>query len=389
MQPRPRKILSILPLALLFSTAGFAQLTAINGDVKGVDGKPVIGALVKIERTDQKGSYKVKTDKKGHYYYGGLGLGIWNVTIEVDGKDVDMMKGVNTQHGDAEVSFDLKKTADRNAAAAASASAGAPAPPAAEPERGMTAAQKAEFEKKKKEAEAAMAKQKDLNDAFSAGRAAEDAKSWDMAIEQFKKASEIDPKQHVVLSHLADCYIKRGDTKSGDDRQADYTAAVDNYKKALELSPEDPVYHNNYALALVKDKKVDEAQGELTKAAQLDPTSAGKYYYNLGAVLANVGQADPAGDAFKKSIAADPNYAEAYYQLGIVLVGKATTAPDGKIVPPAGTAEAFQKYLELAPTGPNADAAKGMLASMGASIDLSYQKPGSKSAPPANANKKK
>src|SRR5580692_8728375 len=134
MQPRPRKILSILPLALLFSTAGFAQLTAINGDVKGVDGKPVIGALVKIERTDQKGSYKVKTDKKGHYYYGGLGLGIWNVTIEVDGKDVDMMKGVNTQHGDAEVSFDLKKTADRNAAAAASASAGAPAPPAAEPE---------------------------------------------------------------------------------------------------------------------------------------------------------------------------------------------------------------------------------------------------------------
>jgi tetratricopeptide (TPR) repeat protein len=387
MQPRPRKVLSVLPLALLFSTAGFAQLTAINGDIKGVDGKPVIGAMVKIDRIDQKGSYKVKSDKKGHYYYGGLGLGVWTVTIEVDGKDVDQIKGVNTQHGDAVVDFDLKKTAERAAAAAASAGAGAPPPPAAEQERGMTAAQKAEFEKKKKDAEAAMAKQKDLNDAFTAGREAEDAKNWDTAIEQYKKAAGIDPKQHVVLSHMADCYIKLGDSKSGDERTAAYAAAVDNYKKALELSPDDPVYHNNYALALVKDKKVDDAQAELTKAAQLDPTSAGKYYYNLGAVLANVGQADQAGDAFKKSIAADPNYAEAYYQLGIVLVGKATTAPDGKIVPPAGTAEAFQKYLELAPTGPNADAAKGMLASMGASIDLSYQKPGSKAAP-SNTKKK-
>lgn len=282
MQLRPRKVLSILPLALLFSTAGFAQLTAINGDVKGVDGKPVVGAMVKIDRTDQKGSYKVKTDKKGHYYYGGLGLGVWTVTIEVDGKDVDQMKAVNTQHGDAEVNFDLKKTAERAAAAAASAGAGAPPPPAAEQERGMTAAQKADFEKKKKDAEAAMAKQKDLNDAFAAGREAEDAKNWDTAIEQYKKAAVIDPKQHVVLSHMADCYIKLGDSKSGDDRSAAYAAAVDNYKKALELSPDDPVYHNNYALALVKDKKVDEAQTELTKAAQLDPTSAGKYYYNLG-----------------------------------------------------------------------------------------------------------
>ena len=48
------------------------------------------------------------------------------MTIEVDGKDVDQIKGVNTQHGDAVVDFDLKKTAERAAAAAASAGAGAP-----------------------------------------------------------------------------------------------------------------------------------------------------------------------------------------------------------------------------------------------------------------------
>ncbi len=383
MQTRPRTFLNILPLALLFSAAGWGQITAINGDVKGVDGKPVVGAQIKIERKDQKGSYKVKTDKKGHYYYGGLGLGVYDVTVEVDGKDVDALKGVTTQRGDAVADFDLKKAADRTAAAAA----GIPAP-TVEQERGMTPAQKAELEKKKKDAEASMAKQKELNDAFNAGRDAETAKNWDVAIEQYKKAALLDPAQHVVLSHMADTYIGRGDSRtSNEEKQADYALAVEAYKKALDMSPEDPVYHNNYALALVKAKRIEDAQAELTKAAQLDPISAGKYYYNLGAVLANIGQSDAAGDAFKKSIAADANYAEAYYQLGIVLVGKATTSPDGKIVPPAGTTEAFQKYLELAPTGPNAEAAKGMLASMGSSVDLSYQKPGTKQAP-ANTKKK-
>ena len=189
------------------------------------------------------------------------------------------------------------------------------------------------------------------------------------------------------MSHMADCYIGRGDSKTAaDERQADYALAVEAYKKAIDLNPDDPVYHNNYALALVKTKKIDDAQAELNKAAQLDPSSAGKYYYNLGAVLANVGQADAAGDAFKKSIAADANYAEAYYQLGIVLVGKATTSPDGKIIPPPGTLDAFQKYLQLAPNGPNAEAAKAMITSMGASLDLSYQKPGAKA--PANTKKK-
>jgi nucleoid-associated protein YgaU len=63
-----------------------------------------------------------------------------------------------------------------------------------------------------------------------------------------------------------------------------------------------------------------------------------------------------------------------------VLVGKATTTPDGKIVPPAGTEEAFQKYLALQPNGPNADGAKAMLASMGSSIQTNFDKPGSKNA---------
>jgi hypothetical protein len=37
--------------------------------------------------------------------------------------------------------------------------------------------------------------------------------------------------------------------------------------------------------------------------------------------------------------------------------------------------EAFQKYLEVAPTGTHADEAKSMLQSLGGSIETSYKNP--------------
>ena len=100
--------------------------------------------------------------------------------------------------------------------------------------------------------------------------------------------------------------------------------AAEAYQKALAIKPDDAAYHNNYALVLAQEKKYDDAQAELTKAAQADPTNAGKYYFNLGAVYVNTGNADAAAAAFKKAIEVDPNYAEAYYQYGLSLMGKAT-----------------------------------------------------------------
>ena len=69
--------------------------------------------------------------------------------------------------------------------------------------------------------------------------------------------------------------------------------------------------------------------------------------------------------AFRASTVADPTYAESFYQLGVSLVGKAATDKDGKVTPVPGTVDALQKYLELQPTGPNADGAKGLLAYVG------------------------
>jgi tetratricopeptide (TPR) repeat protein len=244
----------------------------------------------------------------------------------------------------------------------------------------MTPEQRAEMEKQLKERSAAMAKNKALNDAFNQGMENLKAKQWDASIEGFTKAAEMDAKQHVIWGNLAEAYMGASATKTGADQEALFAKAMNAYGKALELKPDDAAYHNNFALALAKQKKFAEAQGELEKAAQINPAGAGQYYYNLGAVLVNIGQLEPAGAAFKKAIDADPKYANAQYQYGIYLISKATTTPDGKIVPPPGTKEAFDTYLQLDPNGPFADAAKGMLASMDSTVQTQYKNP---NPPPA------
>ena len=120
---------------------------------------------------------------------------------------------------------------------------------------------------------------------------------------------------------------------------------------------------------------------ELTKAAQLDPTNAGKYYYNLGAVLVNTGQTDAATGAFKKAIDTDPNYADAQFQYATALSAKLTTGADGKVIAPPGMKEGLEKYLELQPTGQFAEAAKGMLQMIGATIQTDYSNPNAKKGP--------
>lgn len=354
-----RKVWLALPVSLLFSALCFAQTAAIQGDVKGEDGKPLVGAVIRIERTDIKQTLTTKTDKKGHYFYGGLQYGgTFNVSVEVGGKTVDAATGVKPA-GTTDVNFDLHAQAAKAAAAPE------------EVEKGMTPAQKAEYEKNKKAQEAAIAKNKELNDAFNAGMDAEMAKKYDVAIEQFEKGTMLAPTQHVIWSHLADNYGNRAGTNEPEDmKKADLDKAIADYQKAIELEPREATYHNNYALILVRAKKLDEAKDELNKAATLDPSSAGKYYYNLGAVMANTNQTDAAGEAFKKS--ADAGYAEAYYQYGLVLMAKATTTADGKIVPAPGTVEALQKYIATAPNGPNVEAAKQLLTTLGAGVTTSF-----------------
>src|SRR3954452_4684683 len=99
--------------ACLLALTSFAQITAIEGDVKAEDGAPAVKAQIKIVRTDIKGNYKCETNKKGHYFYNGLPLGNYNITVEIDGKEMDGVNNIRTRLGDpTAVNFDLQKIAN-------------------------------------------------------------------------------------------------------------------------------------------------------------------------------------------------------------------------------------------------------------------------------------
>jgi tetratricopeptide (TPR) repeat protein len=359
---------------LLFAGASWAQISAIEGDVKGPDGQPLKGAVILIERQDMKGTYKgAKTDKKGHYIYNGLPFpGTYNISIFVDDQKKDETKGVRTQLGDPiNISFDLKQSAAQQQSTQAAVASGTATP---EQERGLSKEQKDALEKQSKDNAAIMAKNKALNDIFNAGKEALLAKNYDGAVDSLQKGVEMDPNQNVIWANLADAYVGQAGAKTGADQQAALDKASEAYTKAIALKPETPGYHNNYALTLARSKKFDEAQAELTKAAALDPTNAGHYYYNLGAVYVNSGQPAPAEAAFKKAIEANPEYADAQFQYASALSARLTTAKDGKVIAPDGMKEALEKYLQLDPMGQFADAAKGMLQVIGATINSDYKK---------------
>jgi tetratricopeptide (TPR) repeat protein len=276
------------------------------------------------------------------------------------------------------VNFDLQALKQRQAAMSKAAETGQLTQ---EQARDMSPEQRAQIEKAMKERQAALAKNKALNDAFNQGMEALKTKQFDAAIDAFTKAGEMDPKQHVIWGNLAEAYAEVAKTKTGPDVDAALGKSVENYNKALEIVPNDASYRNNLALVYARMKKFPEMEGELNKAVQLDPTNAGRYYFNMGAVLTNNQQLEAACNAFRKATEADPNYADAHYQLGICMTSQATAKPDGSVVFPEGTAQAFQKYLELKPDGPFAESAKGMLQTMGSKIETEYKNPAAAKKP--------
>lgn len=102
-----------------FSAATFAvSVTAsadssIQGDIKGVDGRPLPGAEVRIERIDKKSpAITTKTNAKGYYSSSGLSVGTYKISV-VEGGAVKSSVNVQTVADKARIDFDLKPSAGK------------------------------------------------------------------------------------------------------------------------------------------------------------------------------------------------------------------------------------------------------------------------------------
>ncbi len=348
----------------------FAQATgSVKGVCKDQQGGAIDGATVEWYSQDTGHKYDIKC-KKGAYFSLGIAPGKYKVTMTgADGKELYHFTNVPVTLDENTLDFDLKKELANQAQGQG-----------VNPE---------ELKKKQAEAEKVTKENntvKALNEKLASARADMQAGNFDNAISTMNQATQIDPSRDVLWATLGDAYrVSAPKQTDAAEKTKRFDSAVQSYQKAIDTKQaeggKDPdankkmaSYYNNMGDAAGKAGKSDDAIKAYTQAATLDPTGAGQYYFNLGAVLTNTGKIDDALAAFDKAIAADPNRAAAYYWKGVNLMGKATLKGD-KMVAPEGTAEAFNKYLELDPSGPFADPAKQMLASIGASIETSFGKP--------------
>jgi len=355
----------------LYAPLAFAQTTGtVKGVCKDSDGKPIAQADVEWTGTESGHTYKLKTNNKGEYFSLGIVPGKYNVKLSKDGKELFHLSNVPVGLDETDLPFDLKKEQINQAQG-----------------QGLTPEQA----KAKADAAAKAAAENKtvgtLNEKLNAAKTASDAGDYETAISTLNEANQMDATRDLIWFKLGDAY-RMSATKQTDpaEKKKRYEMASTAYQKAIELrsasetAQKDPennlkmaAYYNNLAEVDAKSQKTDESIANYNKASQLDPTHAATYLFNEGAVLTNAGKIDEAIVAFDKVIAADPTKADAYYWKGVNLIGKATLKGD-KMVAPDGTAEAFQKYLELQPDGKLAQPAKDMLASIGASVETGYGK---------------
>jgi tetratricopeptide (TPR) repeat protein len=392
-------LLAILCAGLVVpAVAQTGALGTVRGVCKDDKGNPIADAQVVWHNDDNGRTYKLKTNKKGEYFSLGIEPGSYTVTLIKDGKTVF---GPEPKHQVQveELTFDIDIKAQQQQQIQETAKA-----------RGLTPEQVQQMQEEKKRVEEYNANIKQVNEKLKAATAAMQAQppNYDTAISSLSEATQMVPNEGRVWCQLGSAYLaSTGGQTDPAEKTKRFTEAYTDLQKGVDLEnkesdaqasasatggppkkPEEAAAdanrkascYNNLGSAALHTGKADEAANAYKKAADLDPAHAGAYYFNLGVVLhTSAKDADgrkQAAAAFDKAIAADPNKADAYYLKGADLIALATSDSSGKLSAPEGTAEAFQKYLELQPNGPHAEEAKQMLTALNQTIETGYGKKG-------------
>ena len=104
---------------VLISGSAWAAISAIEGTVKDPKGQPVKGADIRIEAKDGGKLLKtVKTDASGHYTSDTLPVGMYRVTLIVNGAIKASINNTKTKASEpTKLSFELKSTSASQASA--------------------------------------------------------------------------------------------------------------------------------------------------------------------------------------------------------------------------------------------------------------------------------
>ena len=156
----------------------------------------------------------------------------------------------------------------------------------------------------------------------------------DEAIRDFRKALELWPNQSKDHNNLGKALVQKG-------RIAE---AMDHFQTALRVSPEDPDTESNIGAASLQQGDADEAISHLRRAVEKWPRHA-QGHINLGNALLQNREIDAAIAEYEKTLAVPFDHAESHYSIGTALRQKGDV--EEAIVH-------YRKALELRPDYANA-----------------------------------
>jgi tetratricopeptide (TPR) repeat protein len=186
------------------------------------------------------------------------------------------------------------------------------------------------------------------------------------------KDAQMRPTEPVLWAYLAQA---QAGLKKYDDAETSYKKAIELDAAAKKPNPAiEGMANSGLGEVYARQGKIPEANASYDAAVKANPSSAGTYLRNQAVIFFQTGNADAQVAAADIAIKNDPNDALVYYLKGQGLVSKATVDPKTqRIVLPEGCAEAYQKYLDLAPTGPYAGEVQAILQQAGQKINSSYK----------------
>ncbi len=327
-------VLSICLMLLMLGLPAMAQNRIVEGLVVDNEGNPIEGAQIEIQSLDSKARiYKVKTDNKGKFIYLGIAQGQYRVVARAEGFQPNYFQPVRPTISEP-TTVNLKLT---------------PGDDMKLPFE-YTEEELEQYRREMEKAEERLAASAEVKAAFNAGLELSRAGQYEEAIAEFQKALDKDPEQANIVANMADSYSKLEKNEE----------ALKAYQRAIELDPNEAAFHTNMGVLLSQMGKMDESQEAFKKAAELNPAGSAQNFYNIGATMVNNGQTEAAIESFRQAISVDPNFSEAYYQLGMCLSGTPDTMSDA--------IEALKKYIEIGSNPDHIDVAKQIIAALEAAI---------------------
>lgn len=129
------------------------------------------------------------------------------------------------------------------------------------------------------------------------------------AIQSYTQALQLDPNLPQAHANLGSMFYKQGKIEQ----------AIVSYRQAISIQPDLAAVYSNLAKALRQQGKEDEAQICEQKSLEFCPkTEDDKSLLNRGNKFAQAGKLDEAISAWQQAITLNPNFAEAYCQIGMI-----------------------------------------------------------------------